>query len=50
MENIIVKDITSYTCFDTNKKFFLDTNVLYWYTYPRFAENLLGRLDHITIL
>lgn len=25
MENIIVKDITSYTCFDTNKKFFLDT-------------------------
>lgn len=40
MENIIVKDITSYTCFDTNKKFFLDTNVLYWYTYPRFAENL----------
>ena len=26
--------------FPQNKKFFLDTNVLYWYTYPRFAENL----------
>ena len=32
MENIIVKDIISYTVFDTYKKFFLVTNVLYWDT------------------
>ena len=40
MENIISERYNKLYLFDTNKKFFLDTNVLYWYTYPRFAENL----------
>ena len=40
-----MKDIRTYSCINTNKKFFLDTNVLYWYTYPRFADNLTKQAE-----
>jgi len=35
-DNII--DLRSFSSINNSKKFFLDTNVLYWYTYPRFSQ------------
>ena len=36
-------DLRTFVPFDNNKAFFLDTNVLYWYTNPRFSDsNLLS--------
>lgn len=34
-----VIDITSYQSINNNTAFFLDTNVLYWYTNPRFTSS-----------
>lgn len=39
MENNII-DITKYQNINNTKKYFIDTNALYWYTYPRFVDNL----------
>ena len=39
MSNKIV-DITTYQSINNTKKYFIDTNALYWYTYPRFINNL----------
>lgn len=33
-----IKDINKFKPIDNTKPFFLDTNVLYWYTYPRFSN------------
>ena len=33
-------DINTFSSFNNSKPYFLDTNVLYWYTYPRFGGNL----------
>lgn len=30
-------DLRTFSSINNSKKFFLDTNVLYWYTYPRFS-------------
>ena len=35
-----IKDITKYQSINNKRKFFIDTNALYWYTYPRFINNL----------
>lgn len=42
MENNII-DITKYQNINNTKKYFIDTNALYWYTYPRFVDNLSAR-------
>ena len=34
---IQITDIANYMPIDNSKKFCLDTNVLYWYTYPRYT-------------
>lgn len=34
-----VFDINTFVSFNNNRKFFLDTNVLYWYVYPRYGMN-----------
>lgn len=39
MENRII-DITTYQSINNARKYFIDTNALYWYTYPRFSNNL----------
>ena len=39
MSNKIV-DITTYQSINNTRKYFIDTNALYWYTYPRFSNNL----------
>lgn len=39
MANKIV-DITTYQSINNTRKYFIDTNALYWYTYPRFINNL----------
>lgn len=31
-------DLRTFTSINNTRKFFLDTNVLYWYTYPRFSQ------------
>lgn len=33
-------DINTFSSINNSKPYFLDTNVLYWYTYPRFVESL----------
>lgn len=33
-----VRDITTYMSMNNRKEFFLDTNVLYWYCYPRYSN------------
>lgn len=33
-----IVDLRTYASINNARKFFLDTNVLYWYTYPRFLE------------
>lgn len=35
-----IKDITIYRNINNTREYFIDTNVLYWYTYPRFSNNL----------
>ena len=35
-----IKDITIYRNINNTRKYFIDTNALYWYTYPRFSNNL----------
>lgn len=35
-----LKDIKIFTPINNTQKFCLDTNVLYWYTYPRYVEQL----------
>lgn len=42
MSNNIV-DITTYQSINNTRKYFIDTNALYWYTYPRFINNLSAR-------
>lgn len=32
-----IVDLRTYASINNTRKFFLDTNVLYWYTYPRFS-------------
>ena len=32
-------DLRTYSSINNARKFFLDTNVLYWYTYPRFSSS-----------
>lgn len=39
MGNNII-DITKYQNINNARKYFIDTNALYWYTYPRFINNL----------
>ena len=39
MSNKIV-DITTYQSINNTRTYFIDTNALYWYTYPRFSNNL----------
>lgn len=39
MPNKIV-DIAEYQSINNTKTYFIDTNALYWYTYPRFMNNL----------
>jgi PIN domain. len=34
------KDITTFSSINNTRSYFLDTNVLYWYTYPRIVDNL----------
>lgn len=44
----IINDIRSYIPFNNQLKFCLDTNVLYWYTYPRYnIQEPTGRLKEI---
>lgn len=45
MSNKKITDITKYQCINTSKAFFLDTNVLYWYSHPRFSNNLEKRAE-----
>lgn len=33
-----IVDLRTYASINNTRNFFLDTNVLYWYTYPRFLE------------
>lgn len=33
-----VVDISAFRSINSSRKYFLDTNVLYWYTYPRFLQ------------
>lgn len=33
-------DITTFSSINNTKAYFMDTNVLYWYTYPRFRDTL----------
>jgi predicted nucleic acid-binding protein len=37
-----VENINTYTSINNRKAFFLDTNVLYWYTYPRYGTTNQG--------
>ncbi len=37
-----IKDINTFVPVDNNKVFFLDTNVLYWYAYPRYGTTHQG--------
>lgn len=32
-----IVDLRTYVSINNTRKFFLDTNILYWYTYPRFS-------------
>ena len=34
-----IVDLRTYASINNTRNFFLDTNVLYWYTYPRFLES-----------
>lgn len=36
MKCVSTKDITTFSSFNNDRAYFLDTNVLYWYSYPRF--------------
>lgn len=38
-----IVDLRTYSSINNSKAFFLDTNILYWYTYPRFS--LPGQLS-----
>lgn len=38
-----ITDIRTFSSINTSRKYFLDTNVLYWYTYPRFTADTLPR-------
>ena len=40
MECSSIKDIRTYKPIDNTKPYFLDTNVLYWYAYPRFSKDM----------
>ena len=40
MECSKIVDINTYVSINNTRAFFLDTNVLYWYTYPRFNSQL----------
>lgn len=43
-----IVDLRTYASINNTRKFFLDTNVLYWYTYPRFSlPNQLTRTAKI---
>lgn len=35
-----IKDLKTYVSFNNTREFCLDTNVLYWYTYPRYTQLL----------
>lgn len=37
MQCTATTDLTTFMPMDNRKEFFLDTNVLYWFTYPRFS-------------
>ncbi len=37
-----VKNINTFAVIDNRKSFFLDTNVLYWYVYPRYGTTKKG--------
>lgn len=39
-----VTDLTTFSSINNTKPYFLDTNVLYWYAYPRFGDTL--KLPH----
>jgi predicted nucleic acid-binding protein len=48
MDNIAVKDIRTYVSINNKQEFCLDTNVLYWYTYPRYnLDESSGRLKEV---
>nr|WP_251205932.1 PIN domain-containing protein [Acetatifactor aquisgranensis] len=38
MQCAATTDLTTFMPMDNRKEFFLDTNVLYWFTYPRFTN------------
>ncbi len=35
-----IKNINTFSSMDTGRCYFLDTNVLYWYSYPRFGNSI----------
>lgn len=43
MDNVNLYNINTFSSINNRKKFCLDTNVLYWYTYPRYG---LGEKDN----
>ncbi|RKJ46517.1 PIN domain-containing protein [bacterium 1XD8-76] len=38
MQCASITDLTTFASINNKKEFFLDTNVLYWYSYPRFTN------------
>lgn len=42
-------DINNYVSINTNKVFCLDTNVLYWYTYPRYGTVKSGVINQAQV-
>lgn len=43
MSSVNVKDIRTFSSINNSRPYFVDTNALYWYTYPRYN---LGRCNH----